>query len=323
MSNDMKIKAIAPWFGGKRTLGCTIAQELGPHRQFVEAFCGSMAVLFAKEPCGQETVNDLHGDLTNLAWVLQDEKLAIELYDRAQRTLFAESMIKTWWRELAETTCADQVDPERAYKWFCFSWAMRNGVAGTSRVRGNGFQIALRFTYGGGSPTVRFRSATESIPAWHERLRNVVILRRNAFELLERFDDDPGLAIYADPPYASETRSGFEANGATSRYEHEFDHERTTSKGLFDLGQSSAEGERHTHERLAKLLRRFEKARVVVSYYDCPRIRRLYEGWTFVEVARQKNLHVQNRRGTGQREEAPEIMIINGPSLAGTETLSA
>ncbi len=78
----MKIKAIAPWFGGKRTMAPTIVEELGPHNSYWDIFCGSCAVLFAKEPSGHEHVNDLHGDLINLARVLQREELAVKLYER-------------------------------------------------------------------------------------------------------------------------------------------------------------------------------------------------------------------------------------------------
>lgn len=303
-SSTPKITAIAPWFGGKRTLAPEIVQQLGPHTQYFEPFCGSLAVLFAKSPSSQEMTNDLHGDVTNLAWVLQDEASAVALYERAQRTLFAESMIRDIWRELGELQPASRPDPERAYKFFVFSWAMRNGVSGTKRVRGNGFSIALRFTAGGGSPTVRFRSATESIPAWHERLRNVVITRRDAFDMLPRFDDSPGLAIYADPPYLADTRTGYAAAGATSQYEHEFTHDSPL------LGDD--------HPRLRDELSRFKEARVVVSYYDHPRIRKLYAGWTVLEASRQKNLHVQNRRGAG-RDVAPEILLLNGKAVEKKE----
>lgn len=298
---EAKIKAIAPWFGGKRTLAPAIVQELGEHNQYFEPFCGSMAVIFAKPECSQETVNDLHGDATNLAWVLQNEALADQLYDRACRTLFAESMIKQIWKELGDTPCPAEIDAERAYKYFVFSWAMRNGVSGTSRMRGNGFQIALRFTPRGGSPAIRFKSAVDSIPAWHNRLRNVVILRRDAFQLLPRFEDGPGLAIYADPPYHPQSRSGYIAEGSTSRYEHEFDHDNPM------FGDD--------HERLRDVLASFHRARVVVSYYDCPRVQQLYKGWTIVEIKANKNLHAQNGRGA-RPKKAPELLIINGPSYA-------
>lgn len=298
MSGTMKVKAIAPWFGGKRTLAPEIVKQLGKHTQYFEPFCGSMAVLFAKERALQETVNDLHGDATNLAWVLQHEDLANQLYERAMRTLFAEEMIRQFWRELAEGDPGPEIDSERAYKYFVFSWAMRNGVAGTSRMRGNGFQIATRFTAGGGSPTTRFRSAIESIPAWHDRLRDVVILRRDGFQVIPRFEDTAKLAMYVDPPYAPESRSGYLASGATSRYEHEFHHDGD----LFGADD---------HTRLRDLLSSFTRARVVVSYYDCTRVRRLYEGWNFITKKANKNLHSQNGRGN-RPKSAPEVLIING-----------
>lgn len=39
------IGAVAPWFGGKRTLAPRIVEALGPHKAYVEPFCGSCAVL--------------------------------------------------------------------------------------------------------------------------------------------------------------------------------------------------------------------------------------------------------------------------------------
>ena len=80
----MKIKAIAPWFGGKRTLAATVVQEIGPHKSFWDPACGGVSILLAKPRSSHETVNDLHGDLTNLAWVLQSDR-AGELATRAER----------------------------------------------------------------------------------------------------------------------------------------------------------------------------------------------------------------------------------------------
>ena len=51
-----RIGAILPYFGGKRNLASRIIDFLGPHRVYWEPFCGSMAVLFAKEPVVMETV---------------------------------------------------------------------------------------------------------------------------------------------------------------------------------------------------------------------------------------------------------------------------
>jgi DNA adenine methylase len=303
-----KIKAIAPWFGGKRTMAPLIVAELGKHVQYFEPFCGSMAVIFFKTPSRCETVNDLHGDLINLARVLQDPAAAATLYDRLQTVLFSEDLL---------TAAADHLDDEsslslivsheksltpvgieRAYWFFLASWMMRNGVAGTARVE---YQVAVRWTKNGGSPTLRFRHAVESIPAWHERLRNVVIIRRDAFSFIHKFEDCKETAIYVDPPYISDSRSGFGNHGNGSKYKHEFDHENPM------FGDD--------HKRLAEILGAYKKARIVVSYYDHPRVRELYRGWTFVDCTRQKHLHSQNGRGA-RKQSAPELLIINGPSYA-------
>ncbi len=298
----MKVKAIAPWFGGKRTMAPAIVTELGKHTQYFEPFCGSMAVLFAKEPSQKETVNDLHGDLINLADCLQDEFAAPWLYERCQRTLFSEGLLqeaRAYFDEhLEEPVLAG--NRERAYWYFVACWMGRNGTAGTER---QDYQIAVRWTKGGGSPTVRWRHAVESIPPWHERLRNVVILCRDAFQILDRLEDVPQTAIYVDSPYHMVTR-GAKKNGKGSRYKHEFNHDSP----LFG----------DDHLLLRNLLAGYKHARIVVSYYDCPQIRELYAGWTFMEHTRQKHLHAQNGRGA-RPKEAPEILILNGPSYAVDE----
>jgi DNA adenine methylase len=294
----MKIKAIAPWFGGKRTMAPLIVQQLGKHTQYFEPFCGSAAVLFAKEPSRQDTINDLHGDLINLARCLQDDTTAPLLYSRLQRTLFSEDLLEQAQAVLQDPSpITDVPQYERAYWYFLASWMGRNGVAGTAAMD---YQIAVRWTDGGGSPTVRFRSATESIPSWHRRLQNVVILRRNAFDIIPRFDDTGSVALYIDPPYPAESRGGGKGPGGhAGSYLHEFIHD-----DLFG----------DDHKKLAEMLGKFTQARIVVSSYDCQRIRELYRGWTFIDCHRMKNLHQQNGRGKREKE-APEVLIVNGPEF--------
>ncbi len=299
MTRSNQINAIAPWFGGKRTLAPKVIQQLGKHTQYFEPFCGSMAVLFAKDPSQKETVNDLHADLTNLAFVLQRQSSAEDLYDRLQRALFSQELLQAARKSLESNQDLDHV--ERAYWYFLASWMGRNGTAGTARLD---YQLAVRWTKSGGSPTVSFRNATESIPWWHERLRNVVILRRDAFEIMDRFEDCDGTVIYADPPYCSETRGEGKSvkAGRGGKYLHEFDH---CDGGLF--GDS--------HSELAEILNGYRKARIVVSYYDCPQVRELYAGWTFIDCSMNKQLHAQNGRGA-RKKLAPEVLIVNGKEFA-------
>lgn len=294
MSSGMKIKSIAPWFGSKRSMAADIVTELGPHRAYFDCFAGSLAVPLAKPESSHETVNDLHGDVINLARVLASDD-AVRLYERLSRVICCEPVFDEARVRIAEPfEFGDTPSVARAFDYFLVSWIGRNGVAGTERID---YQMAVRWTPGGGHGGVRFTSAVESIPAWHRRLRRMIILCRDGFEILEKIDDVEGVAIYLDPPYLRHTRGG-------CRYAFDFDD---VDGGLF--------GDDHT--RLARCVRRFKRARVVISYYDAPRLRDLYppDQFTYVAKGRQKNLHVQNRRGMGKLE-APEVLILNGPSYA-------
>lgn len=282
---DMKIKAIAPWFGSKRTLAPLIVAELGPHAAYWEPFAGSLAVLLAKPLSSSETVNDLHGELINLARVLRDRETAFELYGALLRFVMHEGLFHEaaeHYRTRGRRPAPEEPDVQRAIEMMVCSWFGRNGVAGTESYN-QGF--CVRYTKNGGPAATRWRSCVDSIPAWHHRLRGVTILNRDAFTLLERVEDADRVCIYVDPPYL--------AKGA--KYVHDF--------------------EAADHHRLAALLRRFDHARVVVSYYDAPRLAELYPGWTKRKLDVSKSLVNQDMRGGGGAVKAPEVLLLNGPSL--------
>lgn len=283
--SEAKIKAIAPWFGGKRTLGSTIAAEFGEHSAYWGLCCGSLAVEFAKEPATMETCVDLHGDLTNLAFVLQDFTLADELYARLDRTLLSRELFLQSAKVIREERAPSGCEPanvDRAYHYMVVSWFGRNGVAGTSSYNAG---FCVRYTKNGGHAAKRFRSAVQSIPWWHERLSNITILRENTFDVAARIEDATRTVIYVDPPYV--------AKGA--KYVHDFTAD--------------------DHAHLASLLNRFKKTRVVVSYYDHPLVRELYAGWTWRFLDATKAMVNQGMRVSGKAVKAPEVLLINGPSL--------
>lgn len=275
------IGSLAPWFGSKRTLAPRIVEALGPHKAYWEPFCGSMAVLLAKEPCRMETVNDLNGDLINLSRTIQDATLGPQLYRRLRRVLMHESE-----QEEAKAKCREKItDPvERAYWYFINSWMVRNGYGGT-KDRGPG-RVCVRFTNNGGHAATRWAGAVASIPQWRERLRKVTILQRDAFELIPRIEDVEETAIYCDPPYV--------VKGA--KYLHDFE---------------SAD-----HARLAETLQSFRRARVVVSYYDHPDLNRLYPGWSRLDCTMAKAVANASKTTKGAAT-APEILLINTRGAGG------
>ncbi len=100
-TEEMKITALAPWFGGKRTLAPRIVAELGPHHSFWDVFCGGISIIFAKDRVRQECCNDLHGDVTNLAMAVSSPR-RIELYERSVMTLYSQGVYEACRDELVE-----------------------------------------------------------------------------------------------------------------------------------------------------------------------------------------------------------------------------
>jgi len=278
----MTIKGLVAWFGAKRILAPRIIDLLGPHQTYWEPFCGSMAVLLAKPPCRNETINDLHDDLINLARVIRDRAQCLELYQRLRRVLCHEALLEEARQQVYQVPFAPGV--ERAYWYFLQSWVGRNGTAGTDD---HNQHYARRFTGGGGSPAVRLLHAVDSIPAWRRRLRRVVICQMDAFAMVEKIGDEAHAAMYVDPPYILDKTSH-----GRDRYRH-------------DLTEAD-------HKRLADLLHEFKRLRIVLSYYDHPRVRTLYGDWDCERQAVEKHSTHIARRGPGT-VKAPELLLVNQP----------
>lgn len=258
-----------------------IVRAIGPHRAYWEPFCGSMAVLLAKPKATMETVNDLHGDLINLARCIQHPTEGPCLYRRLRRTwmhevLFNEAASRV--RQRGWPPASNTPDAERAYDFFVCSWFGRNGVAGTQSYN-QGY--CRRYTKNGGHGATRFAGAVDSIPAWRERMRGLVILEEDGIALCEKIEDAEGVVIYADPPYL--------VKGA--KYIRDF------------TGQD--------HMILVEALARFRKTRVVVSYYDHPKIAELYPSWLKIDCTRTKSLVNQGMRDKKGSTEAPEVLLVN------------
>lgn len=280
------IGALQPYFGCKREQAKGLNEAFGDHQVWWDLTAGSFAPLFGKKPCRVEVVNDLNGAVINLARVVQNDILAVRLYEKLNRTFFCEELFedsRQWLlantQRLREMLGIDALAGDDMLAWayhiFTFSWQARNGMAGTKKELGLGF--CKRFTSNGGDGAVRFRNAVESVPEWNARLHGVTILCEDAIKLASKIEDKEGTVIYADCPY-------FEKS---TEYLHDFTEEQ--------------------HRQLAEALRRFTKTRVVVSYYMHDLIKPLYldHGFRLIEKTTVKKV------SAGERTKAPEVLLVN------------
>lgn len=314
----MLINALSPWFGAKRSLSEPLARAIGNPKAFWDVFCGSCAVLFSLPRCAFEVVNDLNADLINLARWVRSEQWPT-LHDRLERTFVGPDIFNESAAVIEGTEFSAESAPslERAYHFMVYSWQGRSGTLGTVGRQ----SFAMRHTSNGGNQARRFRSAVASMPEWADRLANVTILNDNAFTLIPKIEDKRGTVIYADPPYFKKS----------AKYVHDF-AECSACKGRGPLpshcrcGACVQPGQQHHngpcrvcrvckgrdgHVALAEALARFKLTRVVVSYYDHPRVAELYPGWKIERVEVTKAMAQPGKRDEEGATKAVEVIVTN------------
>lgn len=200
------------WHGGKFYLAKRIIERFPSHLHYVEPYFGGGAVLFAKPAQWveghSEVVNDIDGELMNFWRVLK--------YD----TYFQ------YFRRCVEATPFSQQEWERACGT-AEAGNIRDAVAFFIRYRqsrqGLGKDFATlsrnRTRRGMNEQVSSWLSAIEGLPEAHERLKRVVILNRDALDVI-RQQDGPKTLFYCDPPYLHETRV------TTGDYQHEMTYEQ-------------------------------------------------------------------------------------------------
>lgn len=273
------IKAIAPWFGGNRLLAPAVGEELAGASWIGIPFAGGMAELLHVQ-ASTIVVNDKHWHVMNLANVLRHPELGPKLYRKLKREAFHEVTLTasqvTAERSFIYRTSDSLLDFEAAHAYFITQWMGRSGKAGTdSEFSG---ALPVRWSASGGDSNTRYRSAVRSLIAWRRILARCNFTVLDAFDFVEKCKDQPGSAIYCDPPFP-------EAGG---EYRHKFSDD--------------------DHACLAERLSEFSAARVVCRFYDHPLIQKLYPSsrWTWRRLKGRKQSNA----------EAPEVLLINGPSQA-------
>ncbi|HTK67538.1 MAG TPA: DNA adenine methylase [Pseudonocardia sp.] len=227
------------YFGSKVRIAPKIVATFPEHRHYVEPFAGSLAVLLAKPRSYMETVNDLDGDLMTFWRVLRDQP--DELIRVCTLTVHAREELK-----LARSgePCGDI---ERARR----VWVMLT-QSHTGSLLGTGWRNHVSPKATNQTMPDRVASFVSRLPAAAERLRRVTLECRPALDLISRYGSTPGVMLYVDPPYLGSTRP-------TVGYRHEMRDETEHRELASALGTCTVP--------------------VVLSGYDSPLYRDLYQGW--------------------------------------------
>lgn len=280
--------AIAPWFGSNRTLAENVGKALDGCRWVGVGFAGGMSELLHIR-ASTIVVNDLHAHVLNLACTIADTAHGAELASRLANLPYhpdvlarAQERCRAREAEAGEEwfggrTDVDTPNVDWAVDYFVAAWMSRNGTAGTKGEFTGTYSI--RWDANGGDSNTRYRNAVAGLESWSRVMRQCTFTRTDVLNFLLKVKDHPEHGVYCDPPFP-EVGDG---------YKYTFDE--------------------NDQRRLAMLLARFKKCRVVVRFYDHPLIRELYpeSAWAWHrfegkkqtnEVASEEVLLTRNQQGS-------------------------
>jgi DNA adenine methylase len=198
-----------PWPGGKRNLKNTLLGLIPEHEIYVEVFCGSAKLLFAKDPAPCEIINDRNGDVTNFFRVVKHRAAELaELFDH--EVVHAERFREL--RGAADPACELQRALRFAYTvWYSYGAKGQHFASSSAKDR-----LDSNFRMRRPLDNVR-----RILDVTADRLRNVLIEQRDFADILVRYDA-PETFFYLDPPYVAFGSNGVYQPLARERREQLF-----------------------------------------------------------------------------------------------------
>jgi len=250
---DGPVRSPLRYPGGKSRVAKLFADYMPRHAEYREIFFGGGAVFFHKAKAESSWLNDLHPGLYAFWVALRDHYDAFAALCEEQEGDLRE--LFNYWASRRDLMTAhdDHAIVERAVQYFFINRTVWSG----------------RVVY---DPTRQSRLYFSNPQGWSRLDRRLAHLKRVSEKLqgtkitclpFEYCLDDalPGTFIYCDPPYMRDSL----CSRTDKLYDKEFPVE--------------------AHELLARLLAK-SKARVMVSYDDCPETRKLYRSkrWRIEEL---------------------------------------
>lgn len=253
------MKSFIGWIGGKSHLKNQIIPLIPTDcDRYIEVCGGAGWVLFGKDKIkGQmEVFNDIDGDLIN---VYKQIKYNCSNLQNEVDWLQSRELFKTYRYEIENAI--ELTDLQRAARYLylikCSFGSNRNSFA---------------------TATKRIGNIVDELPAYKERLKDVIIENRD-FENLIKTYDRPSAVFYIDPPYVAS--------------------EGYYNKKYVNFGMDD-------HKRLNSILKGI-KGRFMLSYNACDFVCENYKNFNIKYVSRNNLLPAKSE----SRTEYKEVIITN------------
>jgi DNA adenine methylase len=181
------LKTPISYYGGKQTMLKHILPLIPKHKYYTEAFCGGLAVYFAKPPSMLDTINDINGELINFYTVCQRkfDELKLELLSTLHsRDLheYAQFIYSYPWHF---------TDVKRAWAlWILSKMSFASKLDGSFGydVNGNSMPKKIQFAIDSFNEDIR------------DRFRNTTIESTDALKIIKSRDSIDTFH-FIDPPY--------------------------------------------------------------------------------------------------------------------------
>lgn len=199
MKTAEPVKSPLKYFGGKHYLASKIRATFPPHLSYIEPYCGGLSVLLSSDGEGvSEVVNDIDDDLTEFWLCLRRE----DTYREFKRIVEAMPFSEVEWHDAVwAKSYGDLTFAERAVAFFV---RCRQSLAG--RMEDFAPISKSRTRRGMNEQVSAWIAAVDGLDTVYARLRKVLILQRDALDVI-RFFDRPDCLHYIDAPYLHETRT--------------------------------------------------------------------------------------------------------------------
>ena len=203
---ERKMKAVLKYPGAKNRLAPWICNYVPLHRNYVEPFFGSGAVVFNKEPAYLEIINDIDGDIVNYFRIIRER--GDELIKKIRLTPYSREEYN------AQYLSCETNELERARRFAIKCWM---GFGCGNRYK-NGYRRGIGET--SPNPAKAWNELPNTILKATERLKNAQIESVDAIKLISEMKGNSTF-IYCDPPYLMETRKRYLYNYEMDDIEHE------------------------------------------------------------------------------------------------------